>query len=188
MVKVGNDIIKACLKKDRKAQFELYKLCYGFLFGICKRYYKNGADAEALLNQSFMKVLINLEKYRKEVPFNLWIRRITINTIFDEYRKNKKYKEAFTEISPFEEAQQYSDISFNDADLQFEAEELLGFLERLPDVSKRVFCLYAIDGYSHKEIAELMKISVGTSKWHVNNARKKLITMIEDKKVIMLAM
>ena len=92
--------------------------------------------------------MTHLKKYRDDVPFPLWIRRITINTIFDEYRKTKKYNESHVEGSIDEEYQNSGSMSFNLADQQFDAEGLMLMLDNLPDISHRVFSLFAIDGYT----------------------------------------
>lgn len=183
---VNEEIIQACIKKERKAQFELFKLCYGFLMAICRRYYSNKEDSEAILNKAFLKILDNLKKYRTEVPFKLWIRRIMINTIIDEFRKEKKYREQmqFSE-SPVEE----NNSELNIADLKLDAAYLYKMLDELPDMSRKVFCLFAIDGFKHSEIAVQMEISEGTSKWHVSNARSLLREMLEkiEKKTLVKA-
>ncbi len=139
------------------------------------------------MNQAFLKILTQLDKYNDGVPFSLWIRRITINTIFDEYRKNKKYKQIQLDNLIDPSMGSARRMSYNEADQQFDAEELLSMLDVLPEVSRKVFCLFAIDGYSHKEISEMMDIKNGTSKWHVNYARTKLKGMIEQKKILVNA-
>ena len=142
------------------------------------RYEKNKEDAEFLLNQGFMKIVTKLSTFKGDRPFEAWIRRIMINTIIDDYRKNSKEKS----IIQFKDIQNDGTeniwVEYNAADLEFEAEELLGFIDKLPTESKKVFVLFAIDGYSHKEISEMLGISGGTSKWHVSFARKKLRELI----------
>ncbi len=174
---VNEEIIKACIKKERKAQFELFKLCYGFLMAICRRYHSNKDDAEAILNMAFLKILDNLNKYRPEVPFKLWIRRIVLNTIIDDFRKNKKYKENISVEMAIQHNENTNDLNL--ADLKLDAAYLYEMLDRLPEVSKRVFCLYAIDGFKHQEVAEQLDMSEGTSKWHVSTARGLLREMLE---------
>ncbi|MEQ8517908.1 MAG: sigma-70 family RNA polymerase sigma factor [Cytophagales bacterium] len=174
---VNEEIIKACIKKERNAQFELFKLCYGFLMAICRRYHSNKDDAEAILNTAFLKILDNLKKYRSEVPFKLWIRRIMLNTIIDDFRKNKKYRENISVEMTIYPEQKHSDLNL--ADLELDAAYLYDMLDRLPDMSKRVFCLHAVDGFKHQEIARQLEISEGTSKWHVSTARGLLKEMLE---------
>lgn len=173
-------LIKECLDDNRKAQFKLYKACYGILMSICLRYEKNKEDAEEMLNVGFLKIVTNLEKYDSKVPFDAWIRRIMINTIIDAYRRNKKDREHL-EYTDFEEPQYEKDnVSYNQAQLDFDAEELLDMIQSLPETTGKVFNMHVIEGYSHKEIAELMNISTGTSKWHVSHARKELKKKIEN--------
>lgn len=174
---VNEEIIQACIKKKRKAQFEMFKLCYAYLMAICRRYYSNKEDSEAILNKAFLKILDNLKKYRPEVPFKLWIRRIMINTIIDEFRKEKKYREKmhFSEMTV-----ESKNSELNIAELNLDAAYLYKMLDNLPEMSRRVFCLYAIEGFKHLEIAEQLDITEGTSKWHVSNARSLLREMLEQ--------
>lgn len=174
------DLISKCINKNRKAQFKLYQRCYPLLLGICLRYEHNKEDADHVLNKAFLKILMNLSSYDLNVPFEAWIRRIMINTIIDEYRRNKKY----SHVIGFEELGNMGNpgvVDFNDATKRFDEQDLLKLLEKLPTVSRQVFNLFAIDGYPHKEIAEMMNISEGTSKWHVSFARKKLRELLEAK-------
>lgn len=177
---VSQSLIERCLREERKAQYEMYKQCYSVLMSICIRYEKNREDAEALLNMGFLKVVTKLDKYNTDIPFEAWIRRIMINTVIDEYRKNKKENETI-EYTDFDDHHYNRSIDFNAADAYFEAEELQLMINDLPGVTQRVFNLHVIDGFSHKEIGDMLNISVGTSKWHVSNARKILKEKIEQK-------
>ena len=176
---VDTELIKSCLKRDKKAQFLLYKKCYGFLMGICLRYYNNQDDAKAALNSGFLKVLIKLDKYKPEIPFGLWIRRIMINTIIDEFRKNKNLT-ATMEYRDVGDHEMVDNMDYNEVDKKITAEQLESFIHQLPKVTAQVFNLYAIDGYNHKEIGNMMGMSDGTSKWHVSSARQKLKEMINE--------
>ena len=174
MVFIEHALLAACARKERSAQYQLYKQCYSFLCGICMRYMKNREDADAILNIGFLKVLNNLDKYNPEIPFTLWLRRIMINTVIDEYRKNKKEKETFQSIDFGEHHSDFDDHSINEFIRQNDAEYIHNMIRTLPPMSQRVFNLYAIDGFAHKEIAELLGMSEGTSKWHLNFARTRL--------------
>ena len=167
-------LIKACKKGNRKAQYQLYHSCYATLMGVCIRYKQDEGEAKAALNMGFLKILNNLDKYKTSVPFEAWIRRIMINTIIDEFRKNKKERELIA-YNSFEKVEQYAHhVDYNEADKLFDAEEIELFIKELPPVSQKVFNLYVIDGYTHKEVAAMLDISVGTSKWHVSFARQQL--------------
>lgn len=174
---VKPDLLVRCRKNDRKSHNELYRHCYGFIMSICLRYTSNREDAEALLNQSFLKIITNLDKYKEDIPFGSWVNRVTVNTIIDEFRRDKKRREHMQETD-FQEAAVVHPVDFNQASQELDAEELEKMIQQLPDTSRKVFNLYAIEGFTHKEIGEMLGMSDGTSKWHVSFARKSLQEMI----------
>jgi len=177
---INPQLLKDCQNKDRRAQFQLYKRCFSLLMGVCMRYKKDRDEAAEMVNIGFMKILKNIDKYRSEAPFGAWIKRIMINTIIDEFRKNRKVKELI-ETTDFED---FNDnvglVDYNTADQMFDAEQLEELIKRLPPMSQKVFNLFAIDGFSHKEVGKMLGISDGTSKWHLSFARKKLKEMLEQ--------
>ncbi len=173
---IESDLITACIKRERKAEFEMYRLTYGYLMGICYRYVNSREEAQELLNIGFLKILGNLEKYRLEVPFKSWIRKVMINCIIDEYRKEKRNSEHIEYVEEYYESGSFSDV--NNALQKMNVEQIHALIVKLPPVSQKVFNLFAIDGYSHKEIAGMLNIAEGTSKWHLNFARNKLKEMI----------
>ncbi|MFK7947987.1 MAG: RNA polymerase sigma factor [Saprospiraceae bacterium] len=173
-------LLQACQKNDRKAQSQLYKSCFGLLMSVCIRYKKDEAEARAILNQGFLKILTNLNKYDPKIPFEAWIRRIMINTIIDEFRKYKKHKER-TQYTDFTATDTFNDkVDFNTADQMFDAADVEYFIKQLPPVSQQVFNLFIVDGYSHKEIGKMLEITEGTSKWHLSSARKRLKKMLKE--------
>ncbi|HQW05222.1 MAG: sigma-70 family RNA polymerase sigma factor [Flavobacteriales bacterium] len=165
---VDESLIARCIREEPKAQYEMYRALYGMMMSICSRYERNRQDAAALMNQGFLKILQNLGKKRSEVPFEPWARRIVINTVIDGYRKERERKEQETMEQPLE---QIPTAEVNDYLRQMEAEAFAELLECVPKMSRNVFNLFAIDGFAHAEIAQLLNISEGTSKWHVSNAR-----------------
>lgn len=166
-------LIRQCLKGKRKAQYDLYRVCFSFLLPVCMRYESNEEDARAMLNEGFLKILDNLKKYKTEVPFEAWCKRIMINTIIDNYRKNRRQSETIEYPDVNQNGEQLG-VALNDAWQVLADEDLEKMLQALPANSRKVFNLYAIDGYSHKEISDKLGISTGTSKWHLSNARQKL--------------
>jgi len=141
---------------------------------VCVRYKKDHDEAAASVNEGFLKILNNLDKYDSKVPFEAWIKRIMINHVIDEFRKNRKVQELI-EYADFSERNEKDDpVDYNEADILFDAGDIEEMIKTLPPVTQKVFNLFAIDGYAHKEIAEFLKMSEGTSKWHLNSARKKL--------------
>lgn len=166
-------LLTACQQDDRRAQSELYRNCFPVLMAVCLRYASNRDDAVAALNLGFLKILKNLHTWRVQVPFEAWIRRIMINTMIDEYRKQQRYA-AQMQVRDMEDLPESGAIDFNEADRRLAAADIEALVQTLPPMSRQVFNLFAIDGYSHKEIAALLGISEGTSKWHVNAARQQL--------------
>lgn len=143
---------------------------------IAIRYTKNQDEAVHKMNGGFFKVLQNLSRYDSQYAFATFIRNILINHLIDEFRKEKKY---FANISLSEYQDSDSGMAFNQGEAKMEADELLSMLNHLPEVTRRVFNLFAIDGYKHEEISGMLGISSGTSKWHVSQARKKLKEVLE---------
>ncbi|MEL6251172.1 MAG: RNA polymerase sigma factor [Bacteroidota bacterium] len=168
-------LLKACKRGDRRAQEQLYRMCFPALMGICMRYFRNESEAITALNESFLKILNNYHKRSTSTPFLAWIRRIAINTAIDKFRQEKSYK---THIQAGYEygldEQKEAAFQINEAELRLDAEAIEKMIQELPPMSKQVFNLFAIDGYSHQEIGDLLGISAGTSKWHVSFARKEL--------------
>ena len=180
MLNNQKELIERCIKRDRKAQNELHRTCYQALIPVCWRYSTSKEQAVEYFNSGFIKILFGLKKYKTEVPFELWSRRVMINTIIDEYRKSKLYKDNI-EIKAME---QLAKIEVNDAQSELsekqhdQLEQIKKKMKLLPPVTSKVFNLYAIDGYKHCEIASLLKISEGTSQWHYSIAKKKIREMI----------
>jgi len=174
---IDQEQIDACLRGDEKALYDLYHLTYGSLHAVCKRYLNDQDEISLLLNSGFLKIVKGLSSYQDKVPFEAWIKRIMINTVIDHHRKHKKYKETIQYPETMVESKQSMD--FNEAEKLFDAEQLMSLIHQLPPMTGKVFNLYAIDGYSHKEIGDLLKITAGTSKWHLSTARKKLQEMIQ---------
>jgi len=141
---------------------------------------KHEEDAMALLNLGFLKILNKLDTYKTHIPFEAWIRRVMINTIIDEYRKNKRYNEKTDKVDFGSSYTKFEGmVVYNEAEDMLGVEEIERMVQQLPSAAQRVFNLYVIDGYTHKEIGEMLGISVGTSKWHLSDARKRLRKMIE---------
>lgn len=142
------------------------------------RYCKDKDNASEMLNVAYLKILTNLKTYKPEVPFKAWIRKITVNTLIDEYRKNKRQREQVTYVEEYYDSNDYSDV--NEALSKISCAQIYKLINQLPNATKEVFNLYVIDGYNHREISELLGISEGTSKWHLSEARQKLKQKIEQ--------
>lgn len=171
-----NDIellIDQCKKNDRVAQKKLYEKFSVRLMGICLRYTKSRVEAEDLLQEVFIKIFKKIKDFKGDGVFEGWICRITVNTAITYYHKTKQLKDNVNVDDYAEQIFEYEKIT----DI-LSTKELLELINRLPDIYKVVFNLYVIEGYSHKEIAEMLKISEGTSKSQLSRSRKHLQKML----------
>lgn len=174
------ELIHDCANNNRKAQEELYELCFRFLMPLCLRYNSNEEDARAAFNIGFFKILNNISDIDYEIGFFIaWSRKIMNNTLIDEYRKKKSYNEKISSREHDHELEFHSINTLNQADTDFNENSVLRLLEYLKPATKQVFILYVIEGYNHREISELLDMSEGTSKWHLSMARKELQLLLE---------
>lgn len=168
------EILKGCLKNDRQSQELLYRKYARQMYHICLSYSGDKDEAKDILQEAFLKVFRNLDKFRDEGSMEGWIRRIVSNTSIDYYRSKRR-----TEFSlPIEEAWDLSASEGNEAEIKLGAEEVFGMIKQLPEGARVIFNLYAVEGYSHKEIADKLEISESTSKSQYQRARSLLIEMI----------
>ena len=173
------EIIHQCICDDRKAINFMYEHCFHLLMPVCFRYNNNEVDAQASYNTGFIKILKALEKVENGLNFNAWSKRVMINTLIDEYRKNKKYTTRIAKIDSERKLDHYSEGQRNEAESNLGYENIMMLVKELPTISAHVFNLYVIEGYSHKEIGTKMEMSEGTSKWHLSTARKMLRDKLE---------
>lgn len=162
------ELIEACVKGDRLAQRNLYDLFSKRMYMVCVRYTKSQQEAEDVLQDSFIKVFKNLKGYRGDSRLDYWIKRIVVNTALNSQRK-KLYMYPMVDIDDVKNDYDHSKILSS-----FQMEELLNMIRELPTGCRTVFNLFAIEGYSHKEIAEMLEVSEGTSKSQFARARKLL--------------
>jgi len=163
-------IIQGCIANDRRAQEKLYRQFFPTMMGMCMRHTQDKSEAQMILNNGFLKVFKKIESYKGTGSFEGWIRKIIYHSISDYFRSNSKY----VKFLVFEEY----DSKIEGVDEKLHEEDILKMVSSIPESSAAVFTLYCIEGYSHKEIADLKNISIGTSKWHLANARKKLQELI----------
>ena len=166
-------IIKGCAKHERKAQQLLYDRYSRFLLGICLRYAADKAEAEDILQESFLKIFFNIKDFSGTGSFIGWLRKVTVNTAITHYHKNLKYR-YHVDIEEYVSVE--TGVTSFEEDF-FTSEELYRVLNELPSGYRMVFNLYAIEGYKHKEIAEIMGIDTNTSKSQYSRAK----AVIRDK-------
>jgi RNA polymerase sigma factor (sigma-70 family) len=172
------EIIKGCISGKPEAQEALYKKFSSKLFGISLRYTKDYSAAEDVLQEAFIKIFNNISGFKGTGSFEGWMRRIVINTALERFRRHFQMY-SISDVSENEESFKYNHILTDIA-----AKDLLKLVQDLPAAYKLVFNLYAIDGYTHKEIGEILNISEGTSKSNLSRARKLLQNKIQDRFII----
>ena len=163
------DIIKACIKGDRKAQKQLYDHFASKMYAVCLRYANDADEAKDILQDGFIKVFLNLKQFNYKGSFEGWIRRIIVNTALEKFR-DKNYLFAVHMERGYEKDDKEYDHIISD----LSANDLLKLIQELSPQYRMVFNLYAIEGYSHKEICDILNIKEGTSKSNLSRAREIL--------------
>lgn len=168
------ELIRDCKKGNRKAQEQLYRKYSRILFGICLKYSRNKTEAEDNLHDSFMVIFEKIGQFKSKGSFEGWIKRITVNTVLQKYRK----EEYMSVVS--ENTEEETEVETAYADLSLDV--LLGYIQDLPNKYRLTFTMYVLDGYTHKEIGEILGTSIGTSKSNLARARTILKEKIETTK------
>jgi len=166
-------LINNCRKNDIKAQEQLYRLFSTKLFSVCLKYSRNYEEAQDNLQEGFLLIFEKIHQFSFKGSFEGWMKRILINYVLQQYRK-----ETFLNIvdENFEDKEVEVEIDDEDVSMDY----LLKIIQELPDKYRLVFNLYIIDGYSHQEISDILKISIGTSKSNLSRARLILKEKIES--------
>jgi RNA polymerase sigma-70 factor (ECF subfamily) len=165
-------LIEQCKKNDAKAQSQIYKLFASKLFSLSLKYSRNHAEAEDNLQDAFVTIFKKIEQYKSKGSLEGWMKRIAINTALQRYRT--------VGVFNIVNEGQIEDVSIEIDDDNIGIDYLLQIIQELPDRYRLVFNLYALDDYSHNEIAEMLEISTGTSKSNLARARQILKDKIEQ--------
>lgn len=168
----SSNLIKAALKNSRSAQQTLYEMYAPKMLSVCRYYIKDMESAEEVMLDGFFKVFTNLNQFQFKGSFEGWIRKIMVREAISFVRRQKQV----------EFVSNYDNVTNVNLDFEtnFDTEQLQNFIDNLPDGYKIVFILYAIEGYKHAEIAEMLQISEGTSKSQLFKARQMLQTQIKE--------
>ena len=169
------EAIEASIQNDSRAQEFIYKFHYSFGKSVSLRYCNNAEEAEEILQDSYIKAFNNLIRYDISKPFKAWFRTIIMNTAIDYYRKGQKESMVIS-LEPYHEGP----IEENVID-SFASDDLLEMVQKLTPAYRTVLMMYAVDGFSHKEIAEQLNISEGTSKSNLARARQNLQQMLLER-------
>jgi len=161
-------VITLCREGYREHQEELYLMFYNYAMSICLRYSKDREEAVEIVNDGFVKLFSNLDRYRDNTSFKAWLRRILINSSIDYYRRNEKHYHN-VDIS-------YAKHEYitEDAVSKISEQEIVDLIQELPPSYRLVFNLFVIEGFKHREISNKLNISIGTSKSNLAIARSKL--------------
>ncbi len=174
MKKDNDKLIKGCLKGNRQAQKALYNAYKAQMYGLCLRYGKSQNNAEDILQEGFIKVYRDLHQYKPLAPLGAWIRKVMVNTALEHIRREKRNISA-------EDSADYREIpaAQENPSGELEAKQLIEIIQELQEEYRLVFNLYAIEGYAHNEIADMLNISESNSKVRLNRARKMIQEMLE---------
>jgi RNA polymerase sigma factor (sigma-70 family) len=169
------ELIEGCMRGERASQKILYQQFAPKMMGVCRRYFNDVSEAEDVLQDGFIKVFENIKNYRNEGSFEGWIRRIMVNTSLNAYRSNLKNQNLYDIEDIQEELSHDANITGH-----FSVSILLKMIDNMPKGYKMVFNLYEMEGFSHKEIAGLLKVSENTSKSQLVKAKKYLRNKINE--------
>lgn len=180
-VHTEDELIAGCRQGKASAQEKLYQLYSRRMMAVCARYTKSRFEAEDIFHEAFVKVFKSIDSYKGEGSFEGWVRRIFVNTAINHFNKNRKFQKN-QDYSALEEVMPAAD----DVISELSGKELLALVNQLPEGYKLVFNLYVMEGYNHSEIAEMLRITEGTSKSQLYKAKaflKKLLLQhsISDK-------
>lgn len=177
---VLKSIIEGCLREDRKYQFKLYERYYGRMMGVCMRYATDRDEADELVQQGFIKLFKNLNRYEFKGSFDGWIRRMFVNTSIDHIRKKKRNPLLLGEDAHLDLFNKEVDLDQFDRVEELDPNIVMQAIAKLTPAYKAVFNLYVIEDYSHKEIAEMLEISLGTSKSNLSKAKQNLRKYLQE--------
>ncbi len=167
------ELIKGCIREDRHMQGLLYKKYADKMFSVCMRYCNSKEEAEDVLQEAFIKIFDKVSKFRQEGSFEGWMRRIMVNTALRSWdKRSKKF-----EPGNIDDVQEpvVSEMVLDSIGVK----EIMAMIKKLPEGYQVVFNLFAVEGYSHKEIGELLNINESTSRSQYARARRNLISMLE---------
>lgn len=180
------ELIERCKKGERSAQKELFERFQPQLMGTCLRYTKDQERAKDILQEAFIKIFSNIEKFEDTGSFEGWMRRVAVNTAIDYLRKKKNdhvflNEENSAEEHRDEQLDEEEDVIEEEEIKQAKAQEIIEALQELSPGYRAVFNLYVVENYSHKEIAEMLDINIGTSKSNLAKAKRNLKNVLAKK-------
>ena len=166
------ELIQGCARNERAAQEKMYRLFYGRMMAVVRRYIDHTEQAEEVLNNGFLRAFQKVGQYTYQGSFEGWLRKIIFHAVSDYVKQNVRYNEkvVLIEKDEFVHKDHADRLYYN---------QLLELVQSLPDATRAVFNMYVMEGFSHKEIGKTLGISEGTSKWHLSEGRRQLKGKIE---------
>ena len=171
---VHHDLIEKCRKQDQKSQMQIYKLYYKAMFNTSLRIVSNAADAEDIMQESFLDAFQKIDKYLEEGSFGGWLKRIVINNSIDFIKKNRQHTEFKDHMEVVED--EYSDFDEKDVKLK----DIRDALKKIKEEYRIIISLYLFDGYDHEEISAILNISYNLSRTRYSRAKSKLLEAIQN--------
>jgi len=178
-VNIHQDLIEQCRMGDRKSQFKIYKLYYKAMYNTSLRIVNDTAEAEDIMQESFLDAFHRINTYTGEGSFGNWLKRIVINNSLDSLRKNKELvsiDETQIDIAESEEDQ-------SEEQVQYQVREIMEAIKLLPEEYRIVLSLHLLEGYDHEEISAILKISNNLSRTRFSRARQKLLSILKENKI-----
>jgi RNA polymerase sigma-70 factor (ECF subfamily) len=170
------DLIQGCIRNERSAQEKLYNLFYGRMMAVVRRYIDHTEQAEEVLNNGFLRAFQKVSQYTFQGSFEGWLRKIVFHAVSDYVKQHSRYNEKIVLV----EKDEY--IHKDHADKLY-YNQLVEYIQALPNSTRTVFNMYVMEGFSHKEIGKALGISEGTSKWHLSEGRRQLKDKIEKQQL-----
>ncbi|BAX81862.1 RNA polymerase sigma factor [Labilibaculum antarcticum] len=175
---IHQDLIELCGKNDPKAQFKIYKLYYKAMYNTSLRIVKDAREAEDIMQEAFLSAFRNIKKYKGEVSFGAWLKRIVVNRSLDSLKKKKL--ELFpldNELYKLSEEEENQSVTYSEEQIN----SIKKGIDLLPTGYRIILSLYLIEGYDHEEIGSILNITASTSRSQFLRAKKKLIQIISEK-------
>ena len=177
-IDINKALVDRCRNGDGKAQYELYHLYSRQMYNICMRIVNNVADAEDVLQESFLEAFKRINEFRGDSTFGAWLKKIVINRAINSI---KKYKPLLLEHNPEADNLQYEETGNGTEDIEYEVKRVYSALSELPEGYRLVLNLYLLEGYDHAEIAQILNITESTSKSQYSRAKAKLKERLKEK-------
>lgn len=175
---IHKDLIEACRRGDRNAQFRIYKLYYKAMFNTSLRIVNDTAEAEDIMQESFLEAFQRLDSYSGQGSFGNWLKRIVINNSLDSLRKSKEVVSIENEKVDLPDEPEEN----LESEIRFQVQEVLKAIQQLPEEYRVIISLFLLEGYDHEEISGILNISNQLSRTRYSRARHKLLEILKENK------